>query len=294
MRLVNFLAADGARLGVRRGDKVVDLSVAAPTLPRDLGELFAAGPQALANARLAADSATPAATLDFASLHLLPPVHRPSKIVCLGTNYLAHVLESTHLTGETKAPEFPPVFMRGPSSLVGHGQPIVRPVVSNALDWECELGVIIGKTARHARKEDALDCVGGYACFNDGSIRDYQLRTSQWTLGKNFDHTGGLGPDCVTPDELPPGAKGLRIQTRLNGTVMQDSNTAQMIFGVAEAIAILSECMTLNPGDLIAMGTCEGVGLVRKPPLYMKPGDRCEIEIEGIGTLVNPIVQEAR
>ena len=294
MRIVNFLTADGAHLGLRRGEKVVDLAIAAPQLPRDLGALFAAGPQALDTARRAGDAAAPAATLDFASLHLLPPVHQPSKIVCLGTNYLAHVLESTHLTGETKAPEFPPVFLRGPSSLVGHGQPIVLPTVSNDLDWECELGVIVGKTARHVRKEDALDCVGGYTCFNDGSIRDYQLRTSQWTLGKNFDRTGGLGPDCVTPDELPRGAKGLRIQTRLNGTVMQDSNTGQMIFGVGEAIAILSECMTLNPGDLIAMGTCEGVGLVRKPPLYMKPGDRCEIEIEGIGTLLNPIVREAR
>ena len=294
MRFVNFLDKDGAHLGVRIGEKVVDLATAAPQLPRDLGELFAIGPQALAAARSAADTAAPRSIRAFADLHLLPPVQRPGKIVCLGTNYLAHVLESTHLTGQSTKTEFPPIFLRGPSSLVGHGQPIVRPTVSGDLDWECELAVIIGKTARHVTKEQALSYVGGYACFNDGSIRDYQLRTSQWTLGKNFDNTGGLGPDCVTPDELPEGASGLRIQTRVNGEVMQDSNTAQMIFGVAEAIAILTECMTLQPGDIVAMGTCEGVGLVRKPPVYMKPGDRCEIEIEGIGILVNPIVQEVR
>jgi acylpyruvate hydrolase len=294
MRFVNFLTRDGARLGVRNGDKVVDLAIAAPQLPRDLGELFAAGAQVLVAAKSAADAAPAKAVCAFSDLHLLPPVQRPSKIVCLGTNYLAHVLESTHLTGQSTKTEFPPIFLRGPSSLVGHGQPIVRPAVSNDLDWECELAVIIGKTARHVSKADALMHVGGYACFNDGSIRDYQLRTSQWTLGKNFDHTGGLGPDCVTPDELPAGASGLRIQTLLNGEVMQSSNTAQMIFGVAEAIAILTECMTLQPGDIVAMGTCEGVGLVRKPPVYMKPGDRCEIEIEGVGVLVNPIAQEER
>lgn len=294
MRFVNFLEKDGAHLGVRVGDKVVDLSVAAPQLPRELGDLFAAGEPALAAARSAATAAPAGSVRDFATLHLLPPVQRPSKIVCLGTNYLAHVLESTHLTGQSTKTEFPPVFLRGPSSLVGHGQPIVRPTVSNDLDWECELAVVIGKSARHVAREDALAYVGGYTCFNDGSIRDFQLRTSQWTLGKNFDATGGMGPDCVTPDELPAGAVGLRIQTRLDGEVMQDSNTSQMIFGVAEAIAILTECMTLVPGDIVVMGTCEGVGLVRKPPLYMKPGQRCEVEIESIGTLVNRIAQEAR
>jgi acylpyruvate hydrolase len=294
MRFVNFLEKDGAHLGVRLGDKVVDLTVAAPQLPRDLGELFAAGPQALAAAKAAAQAASGKSIRAFADLHLLPPVHKPGKIVCLGTNYMDHVLESTHLTGTSAKTEFPPIFLRGPSSLVGHRQPIVRPSSSNDLDWECELAVVISKTAHHVSKEDALNYVGGYACFNDGSIRDAQLRTSQWTMGKNFDKTGGFGPDCVTPDELPPGAVGLRIQTRLNGAVMQDSNTKLMIFGVAEAIAILTEAMTLEPGDVVVMGTCAGVGLVRKPPLYMKPGDNCEVEIENIGVLFNPIVQEQR
>jgi 2-keto-4-pentenoate hydratase/2-oxohepta-3-ene-1,7-dioic acid hydratase in catechol pathway len=293
MRFINFLEKDGAHLGVRLEETVVDLTVAAPGLPRDLGALFAAGTEAIETARKAAKVAAAGSTRKFADLHLLPPVHQPGKVVCLGTNYLAHVLESTHLTGQSSKTDFPPIFLRGPSSLVGHGQPIVRPVVSNDLDYECELAVIIGKIARHVKVEDALSFVGGYACFNDGSIRDFQLRTSQWTLGKNFDKTGGFGPDCVTPDELPEGAKGLRIQTRLNGQVLQDSNTSLMIFGVAEAIAILTECLTLNPGDVVVMGTCEGVGLVRKPPLYMKPGDVCEVEIERIGTLVNAIGQES-
>jgi len=294
MRFVNFLERDGAHLGVRQGDKVVDLTIAAPQLPRELGALFAAGAQALAAAKAAAEKADAKSTRTFAELHLLPPVHKPGKIVCLGTNYLDHVQESTHLTGQSTKTEFPPIFLRGPSSLVGHKQPIVRPASSNDLDWECELAVVIGKTARHVRKEQALDYVGGYACFNDGSIRDAQLRTSQWTMGKNYDQTGGFGPDLVTPDELPPGASGLRIQTRLNGAVMQDSNTELMIFGVADAIAILTEAMTLEPGDVVVMGTCAGVGLVRKPPLYMKPGDNCEIEIEKIGVLFNPIAQEKR
>lgn len=294
MRFVNFLEKDGAHLGVRLGDKVVDLSIAAAQLPRDLGALLAAGAPALAAAKAAAQAADARSTRAFAELHLLPPVHKPGKIVCLGTNYLDHVQESVHLTGQSTKTEFPPIFLRGPSSLVGHKQPIVRPASSNDLDWECELAVVIGKTARHVSKAQALDYVGGYACFNDGSIRDAQLRTSQWTMGKNYDQTGGFGPDLVTPDELPPGASGLRIQTRLNGAVMQDSNTELMIFGVADAIAILTEAMTLEPGDVVVMGTCAGVGLVRKPPLYMKPGDNCEIEIEKIGVLVNPIAQEQR
>jgi 2-keto-4-pentenoate hydratase/2-oxohepta-3-ene-1,7-dioic acid hydratase in catechol pathway len=295
MRIVNFLVDNEAHLGVRLGEQVIDLAIAAPQLPKTLGALLAVGPDALAAAKKAAASATVAAQRKLSDLHLLPPVHQPGKIVCLGTNYLAHVLESTHITGDDKKPEFPPVFMRGASSLIGHNHPILKPLVSNDLDWEAELAVIIGKTVpRHVSAKDALAYVGGYSCFNDGSVRDWQLRTPQWTLGKNFDATGGFGPECVTPDELPPGASGLRIQTLLNGEIMQDSNTGKMIFGVAEALSILSQALTLSPGDVVIMGTCEGVGIARKPPLYMKAGDVCEIIIESIGTLRNPIVNEAR
>ena len=287
MKIATFLSPTGApHLGIRFGDEVVDLAIAAPALPRELGALFAAGPEALQAAAAAAEKC--GTRFPCSTLHYLPVSNRPSKIICLGTNYLEHVEEAGQ-----KAPDFPPIFLRGPSSLVGHGQPIVRPRISEQLDYEAELAIVIGRKARHIAKADALSVVGGYATFNDGSIRDFQLRTSQWTLGKNFDSTGGLGPECVTPDELPLGAAGLRIQARLNGTVMQDSNTRKMIFDVAECIAILTQCLTLHPGDVIATGTCAGVGLLRKPPVFMKHGDRCEIDIEGVGVLTNPIVDEA-
>jgi len=292
MRFVNFKENGVARLGVRNGDRVVDLAIAAPDLPRDLGTLFEQGEAGLAAVNKALETAPSGSIKSFQALDLLPVVDKPSKIICLGTNYLAHIQESTELTGNSTAPAFPPLFLRGPSSLLAHGKAMIRPNVSNDLDYECELAVVIGKKAHRVKKADALKYVGGYACFNDGSVRDFQLKTSQWTWGKNFDNTGAFGPDLVTPDELPPGARGLRIQTRLNGVILQDSNTDKMIFDVADAIEILSENITLLPGDVIVMGTCEGVGLVRKPPLFMKPGDVCEVEIEGINILVNPIEQE--
>ena len=295
MRIVNFLIGNDAHLGVRKGDKVVDLTVAAPQLPRDLGALLAAGPAALAAAQQAADAAPANAVLDFAGLKLLPPVHKPSKIVCLGTNYMAHVQEAVHITGDAKQPEFPPVFLRGASTLIAQNQPMLKPLVSDQLDWEAELAVVIGSTVpRHVTKENALKYVGGYSCFNDGSVRDWQLRTHQWTLGKNFDASGAFGPELVTPDELPAGASGLRIQTRLNGEIMQDSTTDKMLFGTAETLAILSQAMTLEPGDVIIMGTPEGVGLARKPPIFMKAGDICEVEIEKIGVLRSPIENEKK
>lgn len=287
MRLVTFALAGGARLGVRRGDDVIDLGVAAPTLPQELGAFLAAGPEALVAAQKAVAAAPQNAIHAWESLHFLPPVVQPSKILCLGVNYAAHAKE-----GGRDAPDYPNVFMRGPSSLVAHRQPMLVPKVSDKFDYEVELALIIGRRARYLSRDNALTCVGGYACFNDGSVRDYQRRTPQWTLGKNFDVTGGFGPECVTPDELPPGGAGLRIQTRLNGQVMQDSNTDKMIFDVPAILVALSEVMTLEPGDVIITGTCEGVGFARTPPVWMKDGDLCEIEIEGVGTLVNPIRAE--
>ena len=172
------------------------------------------------------------------------------------------------------------------------GQPIVRPKCSDKLDYEAELVAFVGKRARHVSEADALSYIAGYSVFNDGSIRDYQKRTAQWTVGKNFDGTGGFGPEFIPADRLPPGASGLRLQSRLNGEVMQDANTRDMVFNVAKTVALMSECMTLEPGDLLVMGTPGGVGFVRTPPVYMKPGDVCEIEIESIGLLRNPIVLE--
>jgi acylpyruvate hydrolase len=223
----------------------------------------------------------------WSSAKLRPVVPAPSKIVCLGLNYADHAAEGGHAK-----PEYPSFFMRGPSSLLAHGAPMVRPRVSDKFDWEAELAVIVGRRSRHLAPATALSAVAGYTCFNDGSLRDYQRRTSQWTVGKNFDATGPLGPWAVSADELPPGATGLKIQSRLNGEVMQSSNTSLMLTSVVDALCLLTEVMTLEPGDVIAMGTPSGVGYARKPPVFMKAGDRIEIEIERIGVLCNPVVDE--
>jgi 2-keto-4-pentenoate hydratase/2-oxohepta-3-ene-1,7-dioic acid hydratase in catechol pathway len=215
------------------------------------------------------------------------PIERPGKIVCMGLNYADHAKE-----GGNARPEYPSFFMRGPSSMTAHLSPIVRPQVSDKLDYEAELAFVVGKKARHLTLDNALDCVAGYSIFNDGSIRDYQRKTTQWTIGKNFDQTGAFGPWLVTPDELPPGCAGLNIQSRLNGQVMQNANTKDFLWGVAETIVLISECMTLEPGDVVITGTPAGVGYARTPPVFMKPGDICEIEIESIGVLRNTIADE--
>jgi acylpyruvate hydrolase len=225
--------------------------------------------------------------LDQAQLH--PPLASPGKIICVGLNYADHTAES-----QMEQPDYPTLFARFASGLVGHGAPIVRPNVSTYLDYEGELVAVIGKAGRHISESAALDHVAGYSIFNDGSIRDYQRRTPQWTMGKNFDGTGAFGPAFVTADELPPGADGLRLQTRLNGLVMQDASTSDLIFNVAKLVSIISVGLTLMPGDLIVTGTPSGVGAARKPPVFMKPGDVCEVEIEGLGILRNPIVQEGQ
>jgi len=212
---------------------------------------------------------------------------QPPKIVCMGLNYADHAKE-----GGNARPEYPSFFMRVATSMTPHNGPMVRPKVSTQFDYEAELAVVIGHKARHLSADNALDCVFGYACFNDGSVRDYQRKSAQWTIGKNFDATGGFGPWIVTPDELPEGAEGLRIQSRLNGRVMQDANTRDFLWNVREALVIITECMTLEPGDIIITGTPAGVGYARTPPVWMVPGDVCEIEIEGIGILSNTITQE--
>jgi 2-keto-4-pentenoate hydratase/2-oxohepta-3-ene-1,7-dioic acid hydratase in catechol pathway len=238
--------------------------------------------QAVAQARASA-----ANVLRLADAKLLPAVPRPGKIVCLGLNYADHAAEGGH-----KKPEYPSFFLRVPSSLAAHGEALLRPRVSDRFDWEAELAVVIGKRGRHLTAQDALDVVAGYACFNDGSLRDYQRKTTQWTIGKNFDRTGPLGPWVVPASELPAGATGLKIESRLNGQVMQSSNTSNMLFPVVETLCLLTEVMTLEPGDVIAMGTPSGVGYARNPPVFMKAGDRIEIEIEKIGVLANTIIDE--
>ena len=238
--------------------------------------------------RVSAAIANPKAiTSELNTITFKVPIERPGKIVCMGLNYADHAKE-----GGNARPEYPSFFMRGPSSMTAHLSPIVRPQVSNKLDYEAELAFVVGKKARHLTLDNALDCVAGYSIFNDGSIRDYQRKTTQWTIGKNFDQTGAFGPWLVTPDELPPGCDGLNIQSRLNGQVMQNANTKDFLWGVAETIVLISECMTLEPGDIVITGTPAGVGYARTPPVFMKPGDICEIEIESIGVLRNTIADE--
>lgn len=289
MRLFSFEAQGQSRIGVLKNagaQEFIDLAVADPGLPNDMGALIAqAG--GLEAARQAAAKAPAAALKPLAGVHFLPVVPRPGKIVCLGLNYADHAKE-----GGNARPEYPSFFLRGATSMTGHLAPLIRPKASTKLDYEAELAVVIGQRARHLTAANALDCVAGYACFNDGSIRDYQRKTNQWTIGKNFDASGPFGPWLVTPDELPPGAAGLRIQSRLNGKVMQDANTKDFLWDVAESLRIITECMTLEPGDVIITGTPAGVGYARTPPVWMAPGDICEIEIEGIGILSNPIADE--
>lgn len=284
MRLINFLEAGQSRLGARVGQALVDLSAAG--LPDCVDGLLALGPEGLLQAEQAVRAGT--ATRPLAGITWLPPVLRPSKAIAVGLNYVDHAAESPY----KDPPKFPVLFQRYPSSWVAHEQPLVCPRNSSAFDYEAELVVVIGKAGRHIDKAQALAHVAGYSVFNDGSLRDYQLRTTQWMMGKNFDRSGGFGPELVTADELPPGAVGLRIQARLNGQVVQDANTRDMIFDVATLVATCSEAMALQPGDIIISGTPAGVGMARRPPLYMKPGDLCEIEVEGVGILSNRIIAE--
>jgi 2-keto-4-pentenoate hydratase/2-oxohepta-3-ene-1,7-dioic acid hydratase in catechol pathway len=288
MKLMMFEKGKGAALGVVEGETVIDLGVADPALPKDLAGLIAAGPDALAKAKAAAAKAPAAAKLMLGTVKPALPIARPPKFICVGLNYALHAKEGGH-----PFPTYPSFFLRVTTSLTAPGAPVIRPKCSIQLDYECELTIVIGKGGRHIPEESALAHVFGYTCFNDVSVRDFQRKTTQWTPGKNFDSTGPVGPWVVTADELPPGASGLRIQTRLNGEVMQDSNTSDMIFPTAKIIAVLSEFMTLEPGDLIATGTPSGVAHARKPPTWMKAGDTVEVEVERIGVLSNPIVDEA-
>jgi 2-keto-4-pentenoate hydratase/2-oxohepta-3-ene-1,7-dioic acid hydratase in catechol pathway len=224
-------------------------------------------------------------TRPLGDLNLLPCIPAPGKVVCLGVNYVDHAKEGGNVVAD-----YPTLFLRCDTSLLAHGAPLRVPSISSKLDFEAELAVVIGRPMRFVVEEQALAHVFGYACFNDATLRDYQKRTSQWTIGKNFDGTGGFGPWLVTADELPPGCTGLHIESRLNGQVMQSANTSDMVFGVARTLALLSECLTLEPGDVVVMGTPAGVGYARTPPVWMKAGDTIEIEIEGLGVLCNPVV----
>jgi acylpyruvate hydrolase len=288
MKLMMFEKGGGAALGLVDGDTVADLAAADGSLPKDLHGLIAAGARGLAAAKAAAGTVAASGRLRPDAVKPALPISPSAKIICVGLNYALHAKEGGHAI-----PTYPSFFLRVHSSLVPAGAPVIRPKASPQLDYECELAIVIGEKGRHIAESEALDHVFGYTLFNDVSVRDFQRKTSQWTPGKNFDGTGPLGPWVVTADELPPGASGLRIMTRVNGETMQDSNTSDMIFSTANIVATLSEFMTLEPGDLIATGTPSGVAHARKPPAWMKAGDTVEVEVEGIGVLSSPIVDEA-
>ena len=287
MRFVTFSDDGPARVGVRTDAGLVDLSAVDNTLPADLKALLTAGRGALEDAGGKAGEAGEEAIVTD-EVTFLPPIPEPQKIICVGLNYKDHAAEAG-----MDIPKYPVLFVRFPTSMVGHGQPLIAPKASDKYDYEAELVAIVGKTARNIEEADALDHIAGYSIFNEGSIRDFQLRSPQWTVGKNFDSTGAFGPDMVTPDELPPGGKGLGISCRVNGETLQDSNTSEMIFDVGSLVYEAARAFTLLPGDILVTGTPAGVGFVRKPPVYLKHGDTCEVEIEKIGVLSNPVVNEA-
>jgi 2-keto-4-pentenoate hydratase/2-oxohepta-3-ene-1,7-dioic acid hydratase in catechol pathway len=285
MHFLAYKTAGREGLAVQDGSQFRGLFVDDKDFPGTLPTLVAQGTDALSAAatRLRGGQA-----VDPEAVEVLPPFPAPGKIVCLGLNYADHAAEA-----DFEIPNYPTIFARFASSLVGHGAPIIRPRVSTRLDYEGEMVAVIGKGGRHIAVEDALAHVAGYSIFNDASIRDYQAKTPQWTVGKNFDGTGPFGPYFVTADALPPGAKGLKLETRLNGQVMQSASTDSMIFDVATTVSLLSEVLTFEPGDVIVTGTPAGVGFARKPRVWMQPGDVCEVSIEGIGVLRNPIADEA-
>jgi acylpyruvate hydrolase len=290
MKIVGFEANKRERLGLVEGDNVIDLQTVDGMLPGDLGAVLRRTKGDLTQIADLAKIAKADAYRPLAGLKFTLPVTHPGKIICLGLNYLDHVKEGPQ---RDNIPKFPSIFFRTLTSMVPHLQPIVRPRESIQLDYEAEMVAIVGKRAKHLSMDNAVDCIAGFSCANEGSVREFQRHTTQWGMGKNFDRTGGFGPWMVTADELPGGGKGLKIESRLNGKVMQSDNTENMMFPLAETLVYLTKGMTLEPGDIILTGTPSGVGHARKPdPVWMKAGDTCEIEIEGVGILRNPIEDE--
>lgn len=278
MKLVSFSYAGRDSWGIVDGDHVIDVGAVSEPGSRDLRGALANG--------LPATPPSSAPRVALADIAFAPVIPNPDKIFCVGINYASHVAE----TGRPLA-SHPVIFMRVAASQVGHGRQILRPAESQNLDFEGELAVVIGTPVRRVPVERALEAVAGYACYNDGTIRDWQRHSSQFAPGKNFYHTGGFGPWLVTADEIPD-PSALTLTTRLNGEVMQQAPTSDLIFGVPELIAYCSVFTPLVPGDVIVTGTTGGVGMFRDPQVWMKPGDTVEVEISGIGTLTNAVADE--
>jgi 2-keto-4-pentenoate hydratase/2-oxohepta-3-ene-1,7-dioic acid hydratase in catechol pathway len=286
MRLATIQTADGPRAAVLHGMSCIDLHATDPRLPPSVRRLLELGPAGLELAREAARRPD-AVKHEAGRVRFLPPVPDPRKIVCIGLNYRDHAAESG-----APIPRDPVLFSKYATALVGHDAAIVLPSVSSEVDYEAELVVVVGRGGRHLSAEQARGHIAGYTVGHDVSARDWQLKKDgkQWMAGKTFDSFAPCGPTLVTADEVAdPHTLGIRL--RLNGRTMQDSNTKQMIFSVYEVVSYLSQVFTLEPGDLVYTGTPPGVGMARKPPVFLKPGDVCEVEIDGLGVLRNPVVQ---
>src|SRR5205085_9759874 len=289
MKIAGFEADGGLHLGVVEGEDIIDLQAVDKSIPSDLGEILRQSNGELSGLRDSAKRAAASARRPLKGLKFGLPVARPGKVICLGLNYLDHVKEGPN---RDNIPKFPSIFMRGLTSMVPHEQPILRPKASEQLDYEAEMMLVVGKRAKHLTLANATSCVAGYVCGNEGSVREFQRKSTQWDMGKNFDRTGGFGPWMVTAHDLPDAAKGLKIQSRLNGTAMQSDNTDNMMFPIPEMLAYITQGISLEPGDVIFTGTPSGVGHARKPPVWMKSGDTVEVEIEQVGILRNPIADE--
>ena len=284
MRLASFRIDGRSSYGIVTDDGVVDL--AGRTGIATLRGLLEAGAATTARRYTDARADFPLDAIEF-----LPVIPDPRHIVCVGINYASHVAEVASAGIKRTVPDKPSIFLRCSDSLVAHRQPLLMPRVSTSLDYEAELAVVIGKPGRYIAEADALSHVAGYSCFNDGSVRDWQFHTNNITPGKNFPCTGALGPWLVTSDAIADPQR-LAIRTRVNDTIMQDGNTADMIFGVARIIAYVSSFIPLAPGDVLATGTPDGVGFSRKPPVFLREADVCRIDIESIGSLCNEVRRE--
>ena len=284
MRFVSFTQRGTARFGVVDREGVIDLTQRLAADYGSLRDLLAGNGQGQARAKVEALLDRGRADHALDSLSFLPVIPDPTKIICVGANYYEHAAEMGRSTAK---PDYPMLFVRWPSSLVGHDQPLVKPRESEQFDYEGEIAVIIGKPGRRIPRERAFDYVAGYSIFQDGSVRDFQRHTSQFTPGKNFYATGSLGPWLVTRDDIAD-PFAFTLTTRLNGVEMQHAVTRDMIFSIEETIAYCSTFTELVPGDVIATGTPGGVGFARKPPVFMKPGDMVEVEVSNIGVLRNP------
>ncbi len=283
MRLARFsIDRSAARCGVVLGDQIVDLTLAASDLPTDMPELLGH----LSAVRAAADRAAPEHQHPLADVSLLAPIARPPKFLAIGLNYADHIAE-----GGREAPTEQLWFNKQSTCVVGPGEAIEVPRASSIVDYEGELGVVIGTRCRHVTLDEAHDVIAGYCIVNDVSVRDWQRRSPTMTMGKSFDTHGPIGPWIVTTDEISD-PRDLWLTTEVNGTVLQDASTSNMIFGVAEQIAHLTTAFTLEPGDVLATGTPAGVGIFREPPVLLRSGDTVRIEISGIGVLENPVIDE--